>query len=85
MSFTYNTHDREINVSGSDLRPNLVDVFDPLGVRIESVRRDANNFHAAGLEVLLSAGNLTKLGSAHLIDRYALDLITELYDLILLK
>lgn len=71
MSFTHHTHDREVNISGSNLRPNLVDILNPLGVRVESVCGDADDFDAAGLEVFLPAGNFTKLRSAYLIDRDA--------------
>lgn len=46
-------------------------------MRIESVGRDADDLHPTGFEVLLPAGNLAKLGSAHLIDRDALRLVTE--------
>ena len=45
------THDGELNIGGSVLRAPLVDVFHPLLVIIEAVRRNANEFHIALFEV----------------------------------
>lgn len=65
------TYDGELDISGvvwvAHSVPKLIDVLDPLAVALQFICGEADNLDTALLELLLLAGNLTKLSRADLI------------------
>lgn len=58
------THDGVLDIGGSDLGAERVNVLDPFMMLLEAIGRDANDLYISLLEVLGTSSNLTELGSA---------------------